>query len=115
MLVSVGFGDLNLKMSEHPSPSEKGRVLSWRPRGGASGPPRANPPVEDLAKYERSDESDDYRHRMITNAIALAFVIMLVIAGVWIANKMAEMRTNQDCVLSGRRACTPVDVPPGRS
>jgi hypothetical protein len=101
-------------MSEQPSPSEKGRVLSWRPRSGPPRPPPANPPVEDLAKYERSDENDDYRHRMITNVIALVFTILLVIAGVWIANKMAEMRTNQDCILSGRRSCAPVDAPPAR-
>jgi len=35
-----------------------------------------------------------------------------VIAGVWMADKIAEMRKNQDCVLSGRRNCTPIDVPP---
>jgi hypothetical protein len=100
---------------EQPGSMEKGRVVSWRPRKGApSPPPRASPPLEDLAKYERSDDGDDYRHRMITNAIALVFTIMLVIGGVWIANKMAEMRKNQDCVLTGRRGCTPVDVPPGR-
>jgi hypothetical protein len=101
--------------SDQASSSEKGRVLSWRRRGGVpQPPPRAVPPVEDLAKYERSDEGDDYRHRMITNAIALLFTIMLVIGGVWIANKMAEIRKNQDCVLTGRRGCTPVDVPPGK-
>lgn len=101
--------------SDKPSP-DKGRVVRLWPRRGLSHqPPRATPPVEDLAKYERSDEGDDYRHRMITNVIALVFTIMLVIGGVWIANKMAEIRKNQDCVLTGRRGCTPVDVPPGRN
>jgi len=98
-------------------PSDNGRVVNLRPRKGASNQPRRNPedpPLEDLGKYERSDEGDDYRHRMITNVIALVFIVMLVIAGLWIANKMAEMRKNQDCVLSGRRGCSPVDVPPGR-
>jgi hypothetical protein len=104
-----------LMTSDPPSSSEKGRVLLWRPRRGAPRPPRPTPPIEDLTKYERSEEVDDYRHRMITNAIAFAFVILLVIAGIWIANKMAEIRKNQDCVLTGRRGCTPVDVPPGRN
>ena len=27
----------------------------------------------------------------------------------WLANTMADMRRNQDCVLSGRRGCTPVE------
>jgi hypothetical protein len=102
--------------SNQGSSSDKGRVLSWRRRDGTPHPlPRPTPPVEDLTKYERSEEVDDYRHRMITNAIALVFTIMLVIGGVWIANKMAEIRKNQDCVLTGRRGCTPVEVPPGRS
>jgi hypothetical protein len=30
-------------------------------------------------------------------------------AGLWIANTMASMRKNQDCVLSGRSGCTPVE------
>ena len=102
--------------SDQPSPMEKGRVIRLPTRKGtASQPPRPNgPPVDDLAKYERSDDGDDYRHRMITNVIALLFTILLVIGGIWIASTMAEMRKNQDCVLSGRRGCTPVDVPPGR-
>jgi hypothetical protein len=58
-----------------------------------------------------ADEHDDYRHRMITNALAFALCVLLVVIGVWIADTMAQMRKNQDCVLSGRRGCTPVDVP----
>jgi hypothetical protein len=44
------------------------------------------------------------------NVIAFIFVTALIAAGVWLANTMAQMRKNQDCVLSGRRGCTPVDV-----
>ena len=28
---------------------------------------------------------------------------------IWLADTMADMRRNQDCVLSGRRGCTPVE------
>lgn len=66
--------------------------------------------MEDLTKYERDGTSDDYRHRMIVNAIAFVFVIGLIAAGLWLADTMAAMRKNQDCVLSGRRGCTPVEV-----
>jgi hypothetical protein len=68
-------------------------------------------PVGDLKRYEQSTEKDDYRHRMTINLLALAFLIFLVIGGIWIADTMAAMRKNQDCVLSGRRGCTPVDAP----
>ena len=68
-------------------------------------------PVEDLGKYERANEPDDFRHRMKMNALAAAAVIVLIAVGIWIANTMAQMRKNQDCVLIGRPGCTPVNVP----
>ena len=41
--------------------------------------------VPDLAKYERSeDEDDDYRYRMLMNAIGLTVNALLIIAGVWL-------------------------------
>ncbi len=101
--------------AEIPNQNEvMGRVIPLRPRRRAP-PARADSarpsPVGSLDRFERGDEQDDYRHRMITNAAALAICVVLVLAGVWIANTMAQMRKDQDCVLSGRRGCTPVDVP----
>jgi hypothetical protein len=55
---------------------------------------------DDLARFERTAEPDDYRHRMVMNGVALVIV-----------TTMADMRKNQDCVLSGRAGCTPVDIP----
>jgi hypothetical protein len=87
------------------------RVVNFhRGRAGARTPLTGPPPVDDLAKYARSADSDDYRHRMIVNALAFLFVIALIGAGLWLADTMALMRKNQDCVLSGRRGCTPVEV-----
>ena len=92
----------------------KPRVVSFRRRGTAAGNARVRlsmpSPVEDLTKYERSEGTDDYRHRMLINAAALLFVAALSAAGLWIADTMADMRKNQDCVLSGRNGCTPVTV-----
>ncbi len=85
------------------------RVISFRRNSPGVRTP-STPPVEDLAKYERSNASDDYRHRMVVNVTAFVFVIGLIIAGIWLADTMAAMRKNQDCVLSGRRGCTPVEV-----
>ena len=63
------------------------------------------PPVSDLKEYERRpDEPDDYRHRMIMNGLAFAVTVVLIVAGIWIADVMAHMRKNQDCVLIGRPA-----------
>lgn len=68
-----------------------------------------------LEKYERDNHPDDYRHRMIVNLAAFVFVILLVGAGYWLADTMARLRKDQDCVLSGRRNCNPVAVEPPRN
>jgi hypothetical protein len=68
-------------------------------------------PIGDLAKYEQADDGgDDFGHRMRMNAAAIVVLALLVAAGVWIANTMAEMQKNQDCVLQGRRNCAPIDI-----
>lgn len=77
------------------------KIVRWRP---------ASSPVSDLAKFERGDEHDDYRHRMIVNASAFLFVLVLIGAGLWIAETMAEIRKNEDCVLSGRHNCAPIQM-----
>ena len=94
-----------------PNDSER-RVLSFRSRG-SPGAHNLPSPVEDLGRYERpaDDSPDEYRHRMITNGLAVVAVVLLVALGWWIADTMAQMRKNQDCVLSGRRGCTPVATP----
>ncbi|MEA2990161.1 MAG: hypothetical protein QOG83_2872 [Alphaproteobacteria bacterium] len=103
-------------------PDDDGRVVPFRPRGAARGggdwrwtlreAGHDDAPLDDLAKYERVEGEDDYRHRMKMNLLALAVTVLLVITGVWLAEKIAEMRKNQDCFLSGRRNCTPIDAPP---
>ena len=97
---------------------ETGRVIPFRPRhppGGSSGPrPSASsdrPPVEGIARYEREDTDEDYRHRMIMNVIGFLACVLLIVAGIWIANAIVEMRKKQDCVLSGRRNCAPIEAP----
>lgn len=102
--------------SNAPRPEdERGRILRFPRRGpNARGAPQSPPnaPVEDLGKYAHSDEPDDYRQRMINNGLAFLFCIALVGIGIWLATSIAEMRRNQDCVLSGRRNCANVVTPP---
>lgn len=95
-------------------PNDDGRVVPFR-RPGPSRWPAASPhngPVRDFGKYEHADSDDDYRHRMAMNVLALVATILLVIAGVWLVEQIAEMRKNQDCYLSGRRNCAPIEAPP---
>ena len=92
------------------------RVVRFRPRRGG-GPPEtvASDGVGDgsedrLAAFSRAQEQPgEYRHRMAVNAAAGLFVLVLIGVALWLANSIADMRRNQDCVLSGRRGCTPVE------
>jgi len=110
--------------SEQRQPSETGRVVTFRRRSSGPLQNRASgdespaefdtTAVADLQKYQRAREEEDYRHRMVVNGLALAFCIVLAVAGVWLANEIAEMKRIQDCVLSGRAGCIPLDLPPHR-
>jgi hypothetical protein len=101
---------------DRTSPSDSDHRVVAFPRGRNA--PRwrttAHSPVKDLAKFERGEDGDDYRHRMKVNVAAFVFVLALIGAGLWLAETMAELRKNEDCVLSGRRGCAPVDVPTHR-
>jgi hypothetical protein len=78
-----------------------GRVIRFRSRMGAShrsqrgkaligysGPDHL--PVADLSKYECPESEDDYRHRMVVNAVTLIFVSLLSLAGFWLVNAIAH-------------------------
>ncbi|HTJ02044.1 hypothetical protein ASD45_11305 [Pseudolabrys sp. Root1462] len=105
---------------EPSAPDSGAQVVNFRRRAGTPSPGQGNTGKngtgpgavdDDLAKYARDDTPDDYQHRMIVNIAAFAFVVLLVGAGLWLADTMASMRKNQDCVLTGRRGCSPVEVP----
>ncbi len=101
--------------ANEPRPNEEmGRVLPFQRKARAR-PPAAAPhdesPVADLEKYAQDREPDDYRQRMINNGLAFLAIVILGAIGVWLATSIADLRKNQDCVLSGRRDCAPVVTP----
>lgn len=106
--------------SDRSNPDDKGRVLRFRPRGAPPRPPwrwpLADPeqgtPVDDLSKYERTETADDYRHRMMMNLLTLMVALLLIGCGLWLTSKIVEVRNLQDCFLTGRRNCAPIQVPP---
>jgi len=94
------------------SPSDDDhQVISFRtrrPNGGKPGAPARE--ADDLSPYARTPEDPaEYRQRMAVNAAVGLFVVALIAGAIWLADTMADMRRNQDCVLSGRRGCTPVE------
>jgi hypothetical protein len=104
-------------------PEEFGKVLQFPRRPGLA--PSAPSSVDlaaidsetggaddDLALYEQEqDEPIDYRQRMLMNAIAGAVVVLLIGAGVWIADTIAGMDRDQDCFMQGRANCAPLEAP----
>jgi hypothetical protein len=88
------------------------RAAAPSPRRPAGAARDADPEtVDDLARYEEEDAHIDYRQRMIMNMIAVAVVTLLVGAGVWIADTIANMEKIQDCAMQGRQNCAPIEVP----
>ena len=106
-----------MKSQEPRRDEEKGRVVIFRPRiprarnDNLRRPELLRSPVDDLSKYEHDRENDNYRHRMVNNLLAFVVLSVIVYCGIWLANTMARLRTDQDCVLTGRTNCSPIRVP----
>jgi hypothetical protein len=94
-------------------------ILQFRPRqrlgdravAGAAAPDEPDLP-DDLAQYEQDSEEEDlnYPHRMLMNVIAVVVVTLLIGLGVWLADTIAKMERDQDCVLQGRQNCAPIEI-----
>jgi hypothetical protein len=51
------------------------------------------------------------RDRTLTHLAILAVIVVLIGAGVWMANAILEMRRIQDCAMAGRRNCERITTP----
>lgn len=69
--------------------------------GGQGTPRRPRPP---------HDDADDDQRRSLLNVAALIFVILLVVGGVWLAKVMQRHARLEDCLMSGRTNCAPLDT-----
>ena len=94
-----------------------GQVVPFRRPGQPSLQPAAEEAnFDDFAPYEQDREEPDpeevvdYRHRMVMNVIALAVVTLLVSTGVWLADTIAAMERDQDCMMQGRANCAPIEL-----
>ena len=56
------------------------------------------------------DEETESDRRTANIALAVGFVV-LVGAGIWLANAMVDARKADDCLASGRRNCNPIEAP----
>lgn len=53
---------------------------------------------------------DDRRQRRMNLAV-LVFLLALVAGGVWLAQVLARNAMMEDCLMSGRTNCNPIEVP----
>jgi hypothetical protein len=51
------------------------------------------------------------RERRLANIVLLLVFVILVGAGIWLANAMFDQRTLEDCLAQGRRNCAPIETP----
>jgi hypothetical protein len=102
---------------------ESAQVLRFRPRdrldemhrpaGATEAADYEIDSFHDLPHHEQDgpdEENIDYRQRMLMNVIAVIVTGFLIGAGVWIADTIATMQRNQDCIMQGRKNCAPIEV-----
>jgi hypothetical protein len=95
------------------------QVLQFRPRisdrlNSREVATQGHDDFDHLARYEQDRDEDDenvnYPHRMLMNGIAVAVVTVLIGVGVLLADTIATMEREQDCVLQGRQNCAPIEL-----
>lgn len=67
--------------------------------GGLGGRPRKG-----------DDDGGDDQRRSLMSLAALVFVILLVVGCVWLAKALSEHARLEDCLMSGRTNCAPIDT-----
>jgi hypothetical protein len=64
-----------------------------------------------MSSTKDPDEESESDRRLANIVLAVGFVV-LVGAGIWLANAMIDARKADECISSGRRNCVPIQVLP---
>jgi hypothetical protein len=80
------------------------RIVELRPRS-PSHKRRKSPVVDPLCQFE----IDDRRRLMQQNMVAVAVLVILVAAGLWLFQQLKESSRVLLCIEAGRNACMPID------
>jgi hypothetical protein len=78
-----------------------------------SGTSGSAPPGPSRSDAE-DDDADDHSSRAAA-VIGLVVIAFLVAIGLYVSNTLRATSRLQDCVMSGRTNCAPVQTPSGRS
>ena len=80
-------------------------------RGGA---PKISSPHNLWAKlmnHRPRDGDDEADQRRSAALIGLIIILALAIAGVWLVRELRQKSALEDCLMSGRTNCAPIEVP----
>jgi hypothetical protein len=72
--------------------------------------PHASPSTVAPERRGGEDQADERPARGRAQVVVIILTVVLVVAGIWLAHVLADMRKVQDCLLSGRSNCAPLDV-----
>ncbi len=59
----------------------------------------------------KPDPQDEERDRRAANLFLLTAAIVLIGAGIWLVDALIKAKRADECMSSGRRNCSPIDVP----
>ena len=66
-------------------------------------PPTSDPPFRQTSPAPNEQDAD--RRRMQQNLAAFLFVIVLVVFGTWLIDRLITYSRNMSCISSGQRSC----------
>ncbi|HZK91839.1 MAG TPA: hypothetical protein VFC56_16985 [Stellaceae bacterium] len=69
-----------------------------------------DPNEHDPSERDLSEHDDDGGNRRGA-LIGLAIAAVLVIAGIYLVNALRNQAKMEDCLMSGRSNCAPIDIP----
>ena len=73
-------------------------------------PPRAPQPAVSAPNAHGPEEDDNQDNRSNKPLIALLFLIVLAVGGWLLVTRMMDANKMQDCIMSGRKNCAPIDT-----
>ena len=103
--------------SQPTKDADKGRVFLFRPSAPHSWNARlrlrdrSRSPVNDLSKFSRGPEEDDYPHRMFMNLLAFLVLSLIVGCGIWLTDNIYERNKDEGCGRISRTYCVPIPRP----
>jgi hypothetical protein len=67
-----------------------------------------------VMSHSNGPHEEENGDRRRGNLAFLIVAVLVVAAGIWLVNKMIDLRNVQNCLESGRRNCAPIETPSSR-